>query len=266
MTVGTDWRAAGTGERPVLVTVTRTGAGSADALVARALAVQAARRAGGVQRVACTLGPVADDPRDVTRLLRVLDARGRGAVVVPVGLAADALPELQDLQDAGGPAAVALTPSLGPHPLLVEALNRQVAAAGARPTDAVVLAAPTLDGGPAGVQAVAALLGARRGGAPVRVATLDARGPAIDQQVLGLRRRHTGRVVVAPYVLGPDRVALRVRAMAEVSGADGVAPPVGAHGLLVELVARRYLAATRALGRAQARPAAPARRSVRPAA
>lgn len=239
----------GPAPRPTLVTVAR-GAGSGEALVARAVAVQAARRLGGdVRRLACTLG-APDDPRAATRVVPALLDRGHEVVVVPVGLGADALTDLDELAASVGPTEAArlrVTPAPGAHPLLVEALNRQVAAAGARPTGAVVLA--TGRGGPLLREArtCAALLQARRGGEVVQVAAVDGLPGGIGEAVLALRRRRTGRVVVAPFALGPGPVAQRARALAEVSGADGVAQPLGAHRLLVELVARRYLVAARTL-------------------
>lgn len=71
-------------------------------------------------------------------------------------------------------------------------------------------------------------------------------GTSIAEAVLDLRRCAT-RVIVAPYLLAEDTAARRIRSLGQVSGADGTAAALGAHPLVVELVARRYLAALRHL-------------------
>ncbi|MDT9594167.1 hypothetical protein RDV89_13875 [Nocardioides zeae] len=251
-------------ERPVLVTVTPSVAGRADHIVARAVAVQAARRLGGVPRAAATsratvereVAPSAEgdlvhlpvgDRRDLSRLLVRLDEAGLRAVVVPLALGSGPA-EVARLGGHAVAGRVAVTPPLGAHPLVVDALVRRVAAVGLRERDTVVLAGADDD-----LRAAAALLRSRRGGADVRTAgLLDADAPLADR-VVEVRRAAAGRVVVAPWVLGPGEVFDRVRAGAEVAGADAVAEPVGAHPMVVALVARRYLAGARLLDAAARR-------------
>lgn len=227
---------------PALVVLSR---GTETNLVARAVAVQAARRLGGVPRVA-----TGREGRSLDRVLGALASRGQAAVVVPLALGSDPVPELDGEVAGSGTLAgrVHVTRALGAHELLTEVLARRVIAAGARAQDAVVLVAERRDVDGTGHEGAATLLRARRCGSPVVTAELDAGldggAPSIGEAVLGLRRANT-RVIVAPYLLAENHTARRIRALGEVSGADGTAAALGAHPLVVELVARRYLATLR---------------------
>ena len=168
-----------------------------------------------------------------------MDAR---AVLVPLLLSSG----YHDRVDL--PAAVAATRPdtaraavLGPDPLLAVALADRLAEAGARPGDAVVLAAAGSSDPDAvasvGRQAglLAAELASRTGHAvPVTVGFGSAAAPDVRTAVTAARRS-ADRVVVAPYLLAPGFFADR---LAE-AGADLVAAPLGAHPAIVELVIRR---------------------------
>ncbi|WP_308455423.1 CbiX/SirB N-terminal domain-containing protein, partial [Streptomyces sp. SM14] len=125
------------------------------------------------------------------RLAATLD-RLPAAVLVPLLFTRGpgvkhAIPAL--LAEAGRRAPVAA--SLGPHPLLAEALCGRLVESGHRAGDAVVLAAPgSLDPeSTAGTQHTADLLSARLGGAPVLPGHLGAGGPSVAEAVAELRRR-----------------------------------------------------------------------------
>jgi sirohydrochlorin ferrochelatase len=102
-----------------------------------------------------------------------------------------------------------------------------LAAAGSSDPDAV-----------ADVEAQARLLAARRR-TPVVPAYATAQEPSVHEAVTGLLARHLGPVAVAPYLLAPGYFATVVGC----SAATWVAPPLGVHPAIVDLVIRRYAAA-----------------------
>lgn len=233
------------GPPPTLVTLSRGSGSAAGDLVARAVSTQAARRLGGVGRVTCYVD--GGGPRYAT-VLRTLARRGQRAVVVPLTLTGDpdlvAHAEEEAALPGLGPDTVRVTPGIGPHPLLAEAANRQLVAAGARAGDAVVLV-----GGGQGVATTEAdlrraadLLHARRRDAVVRAAGVAGAGASVAETVVDLRSQGL-RVAVAPYLLSGGPHANRASALARACGADVLADVLGPHRLVVELVARRYLRA-----------------------
>jgi sirohydrochlorin ferrochelatase len=153
---------------------------------------------------------------------------------------------------------------LGPHPLLIRALDRRLAQAGDRvagdgPGPGAPVIYPDLHGAPPGdtavvlaaagsaraeanadVARVAAQWQAARGWRAVVPAFAAAASPTPAQAVTSLLRAGAPRVVVATYLLAPglftDRVAdsARQAGAALVSGALGDAPEVA------ELILRRY--------------------------
>ncbi|WP_343948243.1 sirohydrochlorin chelatase [Nonomuraea longicatena] len=135
--------------------------------------------------------------------------------------------------------------TLGPHPLLLTALERRLAEAGVAPRDpdtAVVLVSAGSSDARANAT-VAAL--ARSWSLPssgrrwwaVRPAYASAAGPTPAEAVAELRRVGAPRVVVAPYLLAPGLFADRVR---RESGADAVADVLGAAPELVSVILDRY--------------------------
>jgi sirohydrochlorin ferrochelatase len=131
---------------------------------------------------------------------------------------------------------------LGPHPLLINGLERRLREIGVRPGDpevAVVLAAA----GSSDPAAIATIEGLARDWAvagwwAVEPAYASATGPTVDQTIAALRARGAPRVVVAPYFLAPGRLPDRVVAAA--AGADGCAAPLGAAPEVARLVLTRY--------------------------
>ena len=147
----------------------------------------------------------------------------RRVVVVPVLLSAG--------HHVGSDVARAVAPwpratsagPLGPHPLLDDVLADRLAEAGARPGDAVVLAAAGSSDPRAApdVERVAAALRARHDGEVV-VGYGAAARPRVPDAVRGLRERGARRVLVASYLLGPGFFADRLAA----AGADAVSEPL----------------------------------------
>lgn len=146
-----------------------------------------------------------------------------------------------------GERAVRYADPLGPHPLLVAALERRLSAVGVPPGDfgtAVVLvsagssdpsATATVEGVAAGWRA--------RGWWDVRAAYACAVAPTVADAVRGLRRAGAPRVAVAPYLLSPGLFSDQVAADARAAGADVVADVLGAAPELVDLVLARMAAA-----------------------
>ena len=98
---------------------------------------------------------------------------------------------------------------LGPHPLLVTALDRLLAEAGARRGTAVVLvAAGSADpDANADVAKMARLLWEwRGGGGPVEAAYAGATTPTVPEAIARLRRLGHDDIAVAPYFLAPGRL------------------------------------------------------------
>src|SRR5215470_3584897 len=143
------------------------------------------------------------------------------------------------------PAAVAdagrrdltVTPALGPDPALVEVALERLRTAGARPTDAVVLAAAG-SADPraiADVERAAQLLGAPAG----FIATAS---PSVAEVVRSVRaHRDHGRVAIASWLLAPGFFHTRLAG----AGADIVAEPLGAHPAVADLIVRRATAPLR---------------------
>ncbi|MGN6333546.1 MAG: sirohydrochlorin chelatase [Motilibacteraceae bacterium] len=130
---------------------------------------------------------------------------------------------------------------LGPDEALVDVLVDRLAEAGvvsdglSENDDVVLAAAGSSDpASAAAVEEVAEGLAARLG-RPVRPAYSSAVSPRVPCAV-AKGRIEGRRVVVATYLLAPGLFTRR----AEASRADVVAPPLGVHPRLVELVLRRY--------------------------
>jgi sirohydrochlorin ferrochelatase len=163
------------------------------------------------------------------------------AVVVPAFLASGYHVRVDvpgQVRRSGHPAAVLAEP-LGPAPAVVAALHDRLRVAGFRRGDAVVLAA-------AGSSDAQALADVRRAAAAlaervcdeVRIGYVTTARPSVDEAVAAAQRRGR-RVAVASWLLAPGLFHRWVSR----SGADVVSDPIGAHPLLVEELAQRYLAA-----------------------
>lgn len=141
---------------------------------------------------------------------------------------------------ASGRDDVLVTRPLGPDPALVAAAHDRLRAAGWRRGDAVLLAAAGSNDPIArqDVSRAAARL-EHWVGRPVSVGFAASSQPLVADAVAAMRAGGERRVVAASWLLAPG---LFHQAFAG-AGADVVADPLGAHPKVVDLVARRYLAA-----------------------
>ena len=160
---------------------------------------------------------------------------------------------------AGGNAAaldVRCTDTLGPHPLLLAALERRLREAGVgvdsaadRARTAVVLAAAG-SSDPAANATIADLAAAwrrDRGWRAVVPAYASATGPSPAEAVADLDPAE-GPVVVATYLLAPGYFADKIRAGAVAAGASAVSGVLGAAPEVAEVVLARYRAAAAPAG------------------
>lgn len=190
------------------------------------------------------------------------------AVVVPLALTPDAARDgfVAAAAAQAGP-AVTVTGPLGPHPVLGAALHDRLAESGlAQPRRMTGLSLVTLDAGVllaagAGEEALpaveaAAIMLASRLGAPVAAACI--RSPAsIARAAATLRRSGATRLVLAPYVVGPEIGPQELAPAAAAAGAE-CAPPLGSHPAVGQLVTMSYGAALLEAGTsAPAGPGAP---------
>lgn len=134
---------------------------------------------------------------------------------------------------ASSPAGVALGRPLGPDPLLAAAqLDRLLATGAVRGQPVVMVAAGSSDPDALGELDAAARLLAELWGAPVRLATLAGLGPRPDEVV------RPGDAV-SPYLLAPGFFGNRARVLSFAAGASVVAPVIGPHPCVVDLLRRR---------------------------
>ena len=191
-------------------------------------------------------------PRVPTVLQRLADAGTRSAVAVPLLLTrafharADLPAVLRESLGRLPGLTVRQADVLGPHPLLLTALERRLRQAGLRPADrsttGVVLAAAG-SSDPRALAVIADL--ARRwrraaGWGAVRPAFASASPPTTAEAVRALRAEGVRRVAVAPYVLAPGRLPDRIGRGAREAGADVLAAPLGDAPEVAEVVLRRY--------------------------
>jgi sirohydrochlorin ferrochelatase len=196
------------------------------------------------------------------------DGRARSAIVVPLLLTAayhsksDIPAQLAAAGGArdGGALDVRCADTLGPHPLLLAALERRLREAGVavdsaadRARTSVVLAAAG-SSDPAANATIADLAAGwqrDRGWRAVAPAYASAAGPSPAEAVA---RAGRGPVVVATYLLAPGYFADKIRAGAVEAGASAVSAVLGAAPEVAEVVLARYRAAAAlAAGRADAR-------------
>ncbi|MFJ2029594.1 sirohydrochlorin chelatase [Streptosporangium sp. NPDC087985] len=150
---------------------------------------------------------------------------------------------------AASGATVTVTESLGPHPLLAEALHIRLAEKDlaradrmrllnvSSPVDAVILA--TIGGENAAVEAQpTAVLLASRLTLPVLVASLDS-APSVADAAERLRGIGAQRIALSPCAIGPEMAPGLASDAAAGIGAD-YADLLGSHGLIADLAARAY--------------------------
>ena len=229
--------------RPALVAVAHGTRDAAGRKVIADLIDDIRRRLPGVDVITAWLELVTPGLNEVMR------GMDRPAVLVPLLLstgyhATIDLPSAAAL--SGAPVHVAAP--LGPDRYLARAMTARLREAGVLPGDGVVLAAAgsTDPAGLADVEQAAALL-CSEWGPRVTFAYLSAAGPDVPAAVEHLRRTGGHRVCVAPYLLAPGRFSRRVTDLAAATGATTVAPVLGGHRLVTDLVLLRYEQGRRAL-------------------
>jgi len=138
---------------------------------------------------------------------------------------------------------------IGPHPLLVSALERRLAEAapligplaGARDTAVVLAAAGSSD--PAADAVITGIAGywqAVRGWHAVVPAYASAASPTPGEAVTSLLRSGAPRVVVATYLLAPGLFADQVRRASLAAGAAAVSGALGAAPEIADIILDRY--------------------------
>jgi sirohydrochlorin ferrochelatase len=136
--------------------------------------------------------------------------------------------------------------TLGPHPLLLRALERRLAEAdpGGTPpaqTGVVLAAAGSSDSGANDTIArMAAQWQARAGWFAVRPAYASAADPSPAAAVAGLLSAGARRVMVATYLLAPGFFADRIRDSSLAAGAAAVSPTLGASHEVADVLLDRY--------------------------
>jgi sirohydrochlorin ferrochelatase len=189
-------------------------------------------------------------PPTPVQALGALAASGGEAVVLPLLLTAayhtktDIPRALAEVRRRHPRLALRYGDPLGPHQLLIDALERRLAEAGTPagdPDTAVVLvAAGSTDPAAGGTIARLARRWRRRGWRDVAPAYASAAPPTPAEAVRALREAGAPRVAVASYFLAPGYFADKVRAESLRAGADVVSPVLGAAPELAGLVLRRY--------------------------
>ncbi|GHD16476.1 sirohydrochlorin chelatase [Nocardiopsis kunsanensis] len=189
--------------------------------------------------------------------LAALDAEGgREAVVLPALLTAafhskvDLPGVLNGAGERGLGTRVHYAHTLGPHPLLLEAVERRLSEAGASPcpgTALVLASAGSSDPeANATIAATARELAARGPWREVVPAFASAASPSPGEAVAAVRGRGADRVAVAGYLLAPGFFSDRVRQQAIGAGASVVADALGDVPELARVVLDRYDAAVAA--------------------
>jgi sirohydrochlorin ferrochelatase len=137
--------------------------------------------------------------------------------------------------------------TLGPHPLLLDALDRRLAEADpgahAEPGRTAVVLAAAGSSDPeanATIARLAAQWQARAGWYAVRPAYASAAGPSPGAAVAGLLRDGAPRVAVATYLLAPGLFADRIRGGALAAGAAAVSPALGACAEVADILVDRF--------------------------
>ncbi len=137
--------------------------------------------------------------------------------------------------------------TLGPHPLLLSALDRRLAeadpAAHRDPARTAVVLAAAGSSDPeanATIARLAAQWQSRAGWYAVRPAYASAAAPSPAAAVAGLLRDGAPRVVVATYLLAPGLFADRIRRAALAAGAAAVSPALGACAEVADVLLDRF--------------------------
>lgn len=237
-----------------LVAVAHGSADPRSAATVEALFARVRRLRPGLDVRVSYLDHVAPDPHAA---VAGLAAEGAGEVVVLPALLTAAyhskvdLPRVLERVRADFPwLRVRYADPLGPHPLLLDAVERRLAEAGAvaAPDTALVLASAGSSDAHANavVEAAARELAARGPWREVRAAFASAASPRPEEAVHAAHAAGAARVAVASYLLAPGFFADRVRARSLEAGAHVVSAALGESPELAEVVLHRYDAAVRA--------------------
>ena len=134
---------------------------------------------------------------------------------------------------------------LGPHPLLLRALERRLPGTALQnPAETGVVLAAAGSSDPEANATIARLAARWQAGAGwfgVRPAYASAAGPTPAQAVAELRRAGARRVVVASYLLAPGLFADRIRDASLAARAAAVSPVLGAAPEVADVVLDRYM-------------------------
>ena len=230
----------------VLVAVAHGSADPRASATIAELAALARERSPGLDLRTAFLGHA---PPSLPQVLSTIEA-GREVTVLPLLLTA-AYHSKADI-----PRMLARTPrtlrprvsygaTLGPHPLLLDALERRLAEAdpGTDPADTAVVLAAAGSSDPdanATIARMAAQWQARTGWFAVRPAYASAAEPSPAAAVTGLLRDGAPRVVVATYLLAPGLFADRIRHAALAAGASAVSPALGACAEVADVMLDRF--------------------------
>ena len=187
-------------------------------------------------------------PPSLPQVLGTIEA-DREATVLPLLLTAayHSKADIPRVLARCGPHRVSYGATLGPHPLLLRALERRLPAAALEdPAEVGVVLAAAGSSDPeanATIAGLAAQWQAETGWFAVRPAYASAAGPTPAQAVAELRQAGARRVVVASYLLAPGLFADRIRATALAAGAAAVSPALGALPEVADVVLDRYIEA-----------------------
>jgi sirohydrochlorin ferrochelatase len=135
--------------------------------------------------------------------------------------------------------------TLGPHPLLLRALDRRLAeqAPGADPAQTAVVLAAAGSSDPEANATVARLASQwqdRAGWFAVRPAYASAAGPSPAAAVTSLLQAGASQVVVATYLLAPGWFADQIRTASLAAGAAAVSPALGACPEVADVLLDRF--------------------------
>jgi sirohydrochlorin ferrochelatase len=238
---------------PVVVAVAHGSADPRASATITDLAAVARERSPGLDLRTAFLGHA---PPSLPQVLGTIEA-DREVTVLPLLLTAayHSKADIPRVLARTPPRRVSYGATLGPHPLLLDALDRRLAEAlpGSGPISgpgahldpartAVVLAAAGSSDPEANatIAQMAARWQVRTGWLAVRPAYASAAEPSPAAAVAGLLRDGAPRVVVATYLLAPGLFADRIRHTALAAGAAAVSPALGACAEVADVMLDRF--------------------------
>ncbi|WP_046469587.1 sirohydrochlorin chelatase [Allosalinactinospora lopnorensis] len=180
-----------------------------------------------------------------------LAAEGAGEIVVLPALLTSAfhskvdLPRVLDRVQGSCPwLRIRYGDTLGPHPLLLDAVQRRLAESGVRADPGTALVLVSAGSSDAGANAVieeaAGRLAERGPWREVVPAYASAASPTPGEAVARLRASGAARVAVSSYLLAPGFFSDRVSDQAFAEGAAAVSPALGDAPELARVVLERY--------------------------